>query len=200
MIPMIGQMNKVRVSTGRLVNPFDLQIEDMCPQEFLHSISMLNRFTGQCRHPYSVGQHTLNLCAVVPLRLRRAAMIHDWSETFFNDLASPVKAALPDYKAAEANCGMRIAGLMEVPWEDLHDLKEYDQRIYVNERDAMFPEVNELGRGDDLVALPNTREHMFLEKNWRDVRQRLHMEFRNLFPEWRGQSLRHHYLNPMGAY
>lgn len=149
----------------------------------MHSISCLNRYTGHARHPYSVGQHTLNLIRYVPSRLRRAAMVHDWSESWFNDLASPVKAELDTYKHAEHDAQRFIAEVMQVSERELDDLDYYDKAIYIDERNALFPPRTNTGMGDDRTGLGIERRY-FAEQNWKDIRTKLFMQFMDLFPEY----------------
>lgn len=180
-------MGKIRTVSGRLVDPFNPVVGDIIPATFIHSISCLNRFTGHAKYPYSVGQHTLALCRIVPEHLRRAAMIHDWQEAWFNDLASPVKAELPNYKHHERRAGEFIAGMMGVSGGELEELDDWDKRIYVNERDVMFDTIEERGMGDQLMRLDiekHSTAYLFTEMHWLDVRRHLLLKFSGYFPEW----------------
>lgn len=170
--------------TGRLVDPFNPTIEDVIPHAFIHSISILNRFTGQSAYPYSVGQHTLNLIRLSPMHLKRAALVHDWSEAWFNDLASPVKKEFPDYKYHEKKAEAFITGVMGVSHADLEEFDPFDKRIYCNERNAVFDRITERGMGDDLRGFTQARKEWFEETPWRTIRQNLWWQFQDLFPEW----------------
>ena len=176
-------MGAIRTSDGFLVDPFKPLVSDVKPRVHMHSISTINRFTGHACHPYSVGQHTLNLIRVVPKHLRRAALVHDWSESWFNDLASPVKADIPQYKASEHQASRFIAFWMHVPFAELDELDQYDKAIYIDERNALFPIRHDTGMGDDRTGLDMDARH-FAETYWRDIREALFEQFRNLFPEY----------------
>jgi hypothetical protein len=110
--------------------------------------------------------------------------VHDWSEAWFNDLASPVKAEFPEYRKAEKKAAKFIYKVMNVCPEDLRAFDEYDKRIYCNERNCVFEKIGERGMGDDRSGLPQARKWMFAEQDWRTSRINLWKDFMEHFPEW----------------
>lgn len=179
-----NQMQKIRTGSGRLVDPFNIVRGDIQPYYVLRALSHINRFTGHGKWPYSVGQHTLILVEHVPAHLKRAALVHDWQESLFNDLASPIKnnPELYAYKRAEHVAGETIAQWMDVPLGHLAELDGYDKRLYADERDALFETIDDLGRGDNLVPL-GVHPLWFQERPWGDVFDDLLLKYEQLFPE-----------------
>lgn len=179
---MNNQMQKIRTGSGRLVDPFRLTMEDIEPYYIMRALCQINRFTGHGKWPYSVGQHTLILVDHVPDGLKRAALVHDWQEALFNDLASPVKnhPEMGAYKRAEHVAGECIAVWQGVSLQSLAELDKYDKRLYADERDALFETIGELGRGDDLVPL-GVHPLYFEERPWRDVFADLLQKYDDLF-------------------
>jgi hypothetical protein len=176
-------MAKIRTSDGRLVDPLNIKTDDVIPEVLIHSICQLNRFTGHAKHPYSVGMHTLNLVRYVPAHLRRAALVHDLQEAWFNDMASPLKAEMDDYKFYEKKAGDQVAEVMGVHRGELEELDYYDKAIYANERNALFPVIEERGMGDDRGELEDPDGKLrFDEVYWRDVKFNLLTWHRALFP------------------
>lgn len=173
---------RIRMYDGKLVDPFDLQPENVVPDVFLHHISLINRYTGATKYPYSVGQHSLVLSHVVPEHLARAALLHDWSEGLFNDIASPVKHQFLDYCNAEENAQRVIFAAQGVPWEHMDELHEYDQRIYIDERDVLFEEIHSrtVGLNDRRKGLGIEKKH-FRERSWRSVKIELLDRYKDLF-------------------
>lgn len=163
-------MAKIRTSSGRMVDPFDIKPEDIELGTMVRSICMLNRYTGHTKHPYSVGQHTLALARNVPRQLIPVALVHDLAESWFNDLAYPVKIELPEYSKMESKAEKVIYEKFNISPEDVAAFKDYDRRIYVDERNYLYDNVDELGTGDDLVALGITKpmaKAFFSETPWR---------------------------------
>lgn len=177
---------KIRVFDGTLVDPYNLTETDMKPVVFIHALSCINRFTGHAIHPYTVGQHTRNLALLVPEHLKRVALVHDFSEALFNDMASPIKQQNPGYRAAEHVVTQQVFSYFGIKFSEHEEFDEYDKRIYINERDALFTgKVDELGMGDARVALDTSRlPQAFAETDWRKIRNDLMLLWLVLFPEF----------------
>lgn len=177
-------MPAIRTLGGHMVDPFKPKPEDVRPWAMLHSISQLNRFTGHVKHPYSVGQHEFVLYHFVPKHLRKAALVHDLSESWFNDIASPVKAhrSLRGYKREEHKAKVFIATQLGVPEADLEALDPYDKAIYIDERDNLHDSVEVLGYGDYGTGL-GIDAHWFIERSWSDIKAVLYTLFAREFGE-----------------
>jgi uncharacterized protein len=171
--------SSIRVSSGHLVDPFNLKVEDCAKIDFIHSICLLNRYTGHSKYPFSVGQHSYVLANHVPKSLRKAAIIHDFSEALFNDIASPVKARFHQYREDEEVAQKVIFEYFGVPWSDMEELHPYDKAIFMDERQVLFDiiEDNGKGMGDDRVALGIDPEY-FKERDWRTVKSLLTAQFK----------------------
>lgn len=90
-------------------------------RDIAHCLSNACRFTGHCRFFYSVAEHSLNVAALLPEHKKLWGLLHDASEAYLADIASPVKQLLPDYKKLEARLMTRIATKFNLPdkfWED----------------------------------------------------------------------------------
>lgn len=177
-------MSKIRTIDGRLVDPFNVTAADVHPSVHIHSICLINRFTGHTKHPYSVGQHTRNLVILVPKHLKRVAMIHDWQESWFNDLASPVKREFPEYVEAEERAKEVIGKFFGVDKDDYAEFDWWDKNIYVDERDALQvrdPE-HPSGLGDDRPGI-GCGKFMFEETDWKLIRSQLSSMADQLWPD-----------------
>jgi 5'-nucleotidase len=93
--------------TGKRFYPLDPREEDINIEDIAHSLSLINRFTGHTKFPYSVAQHSLDVAHAlatwhdVDKSVQLAGLLHDASEAYVNDLARPLKRMLPDYTAAK---------------------------------------------------------------------------------------------------
>lgn len=73
------------------------------------ALSQICRFTGHAAEFYSVAEHSCLVDDIVnwlcggeaPLKLRRCAFLHDAPEAYTNDVSTPLKRMLPDYRAVE---------------------------------------------------------------------------------------------------
>lgn len=77
--------------TGRRLDLEHPRPEDVDLRDITCGLARICRFTGQIRRFYSVAQHSLFVAALVEPRLRRAALAHDASEAYLNDLSRGLK-------------------------------------------------------------------------------------------------------------
>ena len=185
---------KMRQLDGRLIDPFDLQAKDFNPKEYVHSLSLLNRFTGHSKYPYSVMQHTFNIIrhlidrgyGELETQVLRAAMLHDFAEVWSNDVSSPFKTECKDYKAACKGIQTRIECIANgEPFDGwVHEIvDEVDKSIYKAERDALqYVLPHEQGMGDDRPDLDFSM-CVFGEADWRAVRDTGFSMWNHLFKE-----------------
>ena len=190
-------MGKIRVADGSLVDPYNIRPQDIKLDVIAHAQSQINRFTGHAKFPFSIGQHSLNLynwCKVamsfasggtMVKAMPKAALTHDMSEVFFNDMSSPVKRENPQYKRAEHWAGVQISEHLGVRMSDLALFDTFDKSMYKNERNALFPIINDTGMGDDLQPL-DERFFMpgaFYEVHWTTIRSSLWSVYQLEFPD-----------------
>lgn len=102
----IGQPGKIRTFTGRLVDPWALQPEDVLIADIAHSLSQQCRFTGHTRCFYSIAEHCLlvrSLLFEYSTRIQLGGLIHDAAEAYFGDMAGPSKrrVSMREYDIAE---------------------------------------------------------------------------------------------------
>ena len=75
--------------------------------DIAHHLAQLNRFTGACRRPYSVAEHSLLVCEIVERMLPAdvhgllAALMHDAHEAYTNDLSTPAKTEVAGWHLFE---------------------------------------------------------------------------------------------------
>lgn len=87
--------------SGKRFYPLDPRAEDIDIIDIAHSLSLINRFTGHTRFPYSVAQHSMQVAKMLGGKHGLDGLLHDASEAYVNDLARPLKRMLPDYTAVE---------------------------------------------------------------------------------------------------
>lgn len=85
---------QVETFTGKLVNPFDLKLDDICLEDIARHLSMLCRFNGACREFYSVATHSILVMEYLRTEdkeTRIRALLHDAHEAYLGDIVRPLK-------------------------------------------------------------------------------------------------------------
>ena len=88
--------------TGRLVRPLAITADDLDIRDIAHALSMKCRYTGHCRSFYSVGQHSVLMARQALPGPAVWRLLHDASEAYLPDIASPIKDQFTIIKEAEA--------------------------------------------------------------------------------------------------
>ncbi len=88
----IGGTEHHLCGVGMALNEFDIE-------SIAHSLSIINRFTGHTKRPYSVAEHSI-VCVDIaehlglPAYVQLACLMHDAHEAFVGDISSPAKWAM----------------------------------------------------------------------------------------------------------
>lgn len=107
-----------------------------------HALSMNCRFVGQCSKFYSVAEHSWHVARMLegtPLRVQLAGLLHDASEAYITDIASPVKYHLPDYVKLEDNIMVAIAKKYGFEYPFHPAIKLADRAMLSNEAHHLLP-------------------------------------------------------------
>ena len=99
----------IETFTGKYINCGNPRLDDICIEDIAHGLSMECRFGRQLPEFYSVAQHSIECSKIVSHEHKLAALLHDASEAYLGDMASPTKKQLPDYKRMEAKLMTAIA-------------------------------------------------------------------------------------------
>lgn len=139
-------MSKVLNYQGHLLNPLDLKDEDFqnLGMQLAITLSRVQRFWGQCRENYTVGQHCLSMVQLFEgdLGKQRWAIGHEAYEGLTGmDVPSPIKhspAYLP-YKEAEDRALVQFARLYDLTPPMPFEIKKADKALMVMEAEALMP-------------------------------------------------------------
>lgn len=133
--------------------------------EIAHALSMQCRYTGHTSRFYSVAEHS---CLVAYIMKRFGlgdpfeGLMHDATEAYLSDIASPWKAILPDYKALEKGLEAKARVFFGLPATITDGCKLAD---WV----ALFVEANQLipSKAVDWLAPDGVRERAaeFIERD-----------------------------------
>lgn len=117
--------------------------------EIAHSLAQINRFTGHCKRPYSVAEHSLLVADNAdhffnaPPQVQLAALMHDAHECITGDVASPIKAVLGDtwydFENAQQTNLLQGYGLWETYQQHYALIKQCDLIALATERRDLMP-------------------------------------------------------------
>jgi 5'-deoxynucleotidase YfbR-like HD superfamily hydrolase len=158
-----------------------------------HSLALINRFNGHTKHPYSVAQHTLNLCAIFNLSLTNAhpdllfwLAYHDAPEILTGDITAPVKTLLTD-KITISEIHDTFYHLLSERYDKApitpeikHIVKQWDLLIGTMECDYFHIPVNndrlissDMQKIRDSLQMYAPFNFYFCERSWDDVESEL---------------------------
>lgn len=124
----------MQTHSGRIVDLSRFCEEDICISDICHALSQIIRFTGHAHAPYTVAQHSLLVAEIAPPEHRLWALLHDASEAYLGDVASPLKTLLPEYRSLEEQFQKVIAGRFDLPWPMPDAVKHADRVALMNEK------------------------------------------------------------------
>lgn len=167
-------MTWIQTYTGIKFDLLDPQPEMINILDIAHSLSNICRFTGHCKHFYSVAQHSVFVSRLVPPDLAIQGLLHDATEAYVSDMAGPLKAELSEYRKIEDKIWTVIARAFNLPEKLDPAVKRADGIMLVTERrDLMAPtsvlwapeiEILTPFMPDDIVypSIPSVARDMFL--------------------------------------
>jgi hypothetical protein len=85
----------IETFTGKKFYLLAPRTEDVDIRDIAHSSAMLCRWTGHCKHHYSIAQHSYYCSFLGPQREALHRLLHDASESFMGDMNRPLKHFTP---------------------------------------------------------------------------------------------------------
>ncbi len=133
--------------SGRWVNPFDPDPEQLDAADIARALANLCRFGGHSRSFYSVAQHSVIVSRLVEERTGDAedafaALMHDATEAYLGDMPHPLKHRSPlgaAYKAAEDHLEQAINERFRIK-PGVPEIKRVDKALLAAERRAFSAE------------------------------------------------------------
>lgn len=72
----------------------NITIQSIKIEDVAFALSNLSRFCGQTTF-YSVAQHSLDVAAMLPAKLKLSGLLHDATEAYVGDVITPIKRQVP---------------------------------------------------------------------------------------------------------
>lgn len=105
-----------------------------------HNLARLARYTGCTRgRPYSVAQHSVIASEIVGQEFALEALMHDATEAYLNDISSPLKQLLPDYKGIERRFDVAIRRRYHLPEVESRAVRWADLTMLATEYRDLMP-------------------------------------------------------------
>ena len=128
--------NYIETYSGIKFDFLDPTIEQVSIEDIAHSLSMQVRYTGHCSTFYSIAEHCLLVADLCP-EYELYALLHDASEAYLTDVASPIKPFLQNYKMMEC----KVMGVIV----DKFDLPEFfPEEVHLADMKALQLEAKQL--------------------------------------------------------
>lgn len=114
--PRIGDW--IQTYLGHKFYPFDPRPEEIHIADIAHALSNICRFTGHTCRFYSVAQHSVHVCDILPPDQQLAGLLHDASEAYLTDFPRPLKLSpyfASNYRRTEAALEEAIHARFHLP-------------------------------------------------------------------------------------
>lgn len=139
---------QVYFGSGRRVDAYHFEADDLPPPLIGRQLSRLNRYGGAGERAVNVAQHSLLLSHLVGdcLHRQRAALMHDVPEMWTGEIPRPIKRMCPGIEAADACMMARISVVYDIPMWAFEAIKDADTAITYDERLFMFEHMDPADR------------------------------------------------------
>ncbi len=149
-------------SKGNFIKPFNPECKTLDLEVVGLALSRIMRFFGQTQ--LSVAQHSVNMARVFIYRgeteLAKQALLHEVSEAFMGDLASPLKRAFPMFKEIEESLIKKTFACYGLSYPMHKEVHVLDKQIVLNEAKVHMPKAgywSSLGLGVDEETVQNAK-------------------------------------------
>lgn len=134
-------MSRITTFTGRKIDPLDPHPDDINIIDITHALGNICRYTGHVRQFYSVAEHSCRVHDLVDVKNRLYGLLHDASEAYICDLASPVKNTkeMKFFKEIEKNLMECIYTKYGLDIEEPEEIHLIDKRLACTEQRDLMP-------------------------------------------------------------
>lgn len=131
----------IQTHSGRYVDLAKFSHDDVYLGDIAWALARNNRYNGHTQFQISVAQHCVMLADYFkandfPMKLVRAALMHDAQEAYIGDIAAPIKWLFPVIKEWENGFEQTIAEKFGLEWPYPEELHYFDKVIRNDEMRA----------------------------------------------------------------
>ena len=132
--------NAIQMYSGGFFDYENPQVDYINEIDIAYSLGMQCRFAGHCDEFYSVAQHSVLVSEMIEPEFALHGLLHDAAEAYVNDIPSPLKRLMPEYKAMEDKVWKVISEKFNLPFIMPLEVKVADIRMGLTEnRDLLKP-------------------------------------------------------------
>lgn len=138
---MSRSKSAIMTCSGRWIDPFNPDPNQVHIGDLAHHLANQCRFTGATKFFYSVAQHSCLVSDQLPPELKLHGLMHDASEAYLSDIASPVKKHddCQFYRQIESGIQEVIYEKYGLPPCTLYGVTYVDQRMLATEAEQLMP-------------------------------------------------------------
>jgi len=107
---MIDDKPWIETVSGKKFHFLDPQDDEIDIEDIAYALANLCRFNGHCDRFYSVAEHSVFVSSLLPKELQLAGLLHDASEAYLPDVASPYKDNIRVYYPSNQDSNSIISG------------------------------------------------------------------------------------------
>ena len=134
-------------------------------------------FGGQYdpKYFFSIAEHCLMVCHLVPQQYKLAALLHDASEAYLGDMKKPIKNLIPEFKKIEDNMQTVILERFGVNPDDMKEIKGMDIQVQLLEYNFFYYGIGSLG----CMAAENAMEMYMKEFKTQFRKHRAYIKYKD---------------------
>lgn len=136
-------MSQIQTISGRIINLINPDPSSIHLEDIAHSLSHLCRFNGHSNRFYSVAQHSVLVADLLPKELQLLGLMHDATEAYLGDVATPLKRLIPEYQRIENNFWQSVSTKFNLPESIPQEVWEADLTALAIEKSAVLSNSNE---------------------------------------------------------
>ena len=108
-------MTWINTLSGKHLDFTNISPDSICIEDIAAALSNICRFTGHLQDFYSVAQHSVHVSYLVPPEFALEALLHDAAEAYCNDISTPLKGLIPEYRTIEDRIDAVIRSKFSLP-------------------------------------------------------------------------------------
>lgn len=130
--------SSIETYSGKFLDYLDPQPEQIELVDIARGLAFECRYGRQVTTFYSVAEHALLVCSLVPPELQLAALHHDSEEAYLGDLTKPLKWALDASKIKDIADYIKqaVAEKFGIDYELMNDKRVKEADVYALRREA----------------------------------------------------------------